>query len=274
MKYIYTFGGQPARRNLTVADLQAAKGRRILTEVSAYTAQEGVAAEAAGIDIIATDSPLTAEVRKGAPEIFVCTATSLTTYRSEGAVIEAAFEALHDGADSIYNLHSLAMVAKLAEFNIPVMGHLGLVPRHSTWIGGLRAFGKTADEALEIYRDLKRLEDAGAFAVEIECVPAEVLAELSPRTSLITFSIGAGSGGDVQYLFMDDICGENETQPRHAKAYANLRKMRAEIEAERICALKAWKNDVTSGAFPTPETSISMSPAELDRFRDALERER
>ena len=61
----------------------------------------------------------------------------------------------------------------------------------------------------------------------------------------------------MQYLFMDDICGENETQPRHAKAYANLRKMRAEIEAERICALKAWKNDVTSGAFPTPETSIS-----------------
>ncbi len=273
MKNIYTFGGQPARRNLTVADLRAAKGKRVLTEVSAYTAEEGAAASAAGIDIIATDSPLTAEVRKGAPETFICTATSLTAYRSEGAVVEAAFEALHDGADSIYNLHSLGMVAKLAEFSIPVMGHLGLVPRHSTWIGGLRAFGKTAEEALKLYRDLKRLEDAGAFAVEIECVPAEVLAELSPRTSLITFSIGAGSGGDVQYLFMEDICGENETQPRHAKAYANLRKMRAEVEAERVRSLKAWKEDVTSGAFPSPKTSISMNPDELDRFREALARE-
>lgn len=273
MKNIFTFGGQPARRNLTIADLRAAKGKRTLTEVSAYSASQAKAAETAGIDIIATDAPLTAEIRKGAAETLVCTAISLTHYRSEAAVIEAAFEALHDGADSIYNLHSLSMVAKLAEFNIPVMGHLGLVPRHSTWIGGLRAYGKTADEAVEIYRGLKRLENAGAFAVEIECVPAEVLTELSPRTSLITFSIGAGSGGDVQYLFMEDICGENETQPRHAKAYANLRKMRAEVETERIRALQAWKKDVTNGAYPTRDTSISMNADELDRFREALARE-
>ncbi|UWQ89569.1 3-methyl-2-oxobutanoate hydroxymethyltransferase [Rhodobacteraceae bacterium M382] len=273
MQNIYTFGGQPARRNWTVADLRAVKGKQVLTEVSAYTPAEAAAAEAAGIDVIATDCPLTADVRKGASETFVCAAPGLTNYRSDEAVIEAAFEALHDGADSVYCLHSLALIEKLAGYNMPVMGHLGLVPRHSTWIGGLRAYGKTAEEAMELYRGLRQLEDAGAFAVEIECVPTEVLAALSPRTSLITFSIGAGSGGDVQYLFMEDICGENETQPRHAKTYTNLRAMRAEIEAERIRALQAWKADVTAGAYPSPETSISMPAEELDKFHNALEQQ-
>ncbi|WP_315982509.1 3-methyl-2-oxobutanoate hydroxymethyltransferase [Aliamphritea spongicola] len=87
------------------------------------------------------------------------------------------------------------MVSKLASFDMPVMGHAGLIPRKSTWIGGLRAFGRTAEEAMELYRQFKRLEDAGAWAVEVEVVPTEVLAAINMKTKLVTTSIGAGSGG-------------------------------------------------------------------------------
>ena len=136
MRRIYTYGGKPASRNLTIADLRAAKGKRKFTQVTVSTADEAAAASEADIDIITTESPLTAEIRKGAPETFLHTALMLTDYRSEGAVIDAAFEAMEDGADAVYTLRSLRMVSMLAEVNMPVMGHLGLVPRHSTWTGG------------------------------------------------------------------------------------------------------------------------------------------
>ena len=177
-----------------------------------------------------------------------------------------------DGADAVYTLRSLRMVSMLAEMNMPVMGHLGLVPRHSTWTGGLRAVGKTAEEALELYRDFKRLEDAGAFAVEVEVVPEEVLAEITNRTSLVTFSIGAGSAGDVQFLFfhMEDVCGDSQTPPRHAKAYADLRALRRKISAERIRALKAFRRDVESGGYPGRGHTVRMDPVEFDKFREGM----
>ena len=270
MRRIYTYGGKPASRNLTIADLRAAKGKRKFTQVTASTADEAAAASEAEIDIITTESPLTAEIRKGAPETFLHTALMLTDYRSEAAVIDAAFEAMEDGADAVYTLRSLRMVSMLAEMNMPVMGHLGLVPRHSTWTGGLRAVGKTAEEALELYRDFKRLEDAGAFAVEVEVVPEEVLAEITNRTSLVTFSIGAGSAGDVQFLFMEDVCGDSETPPRHAKSYADLRALRRKISAERIRALKAFRRDVESGGYPGRGHIVRMDPVEVDKFREGM----
>ena len=270
MRRIYTYGGKPASRNLTIADLRAAKGKRKFTQVTASTADEAAAASEADIDIITTESPLTDEIRKGAPETFLHAALMLTDYRSEGAVIDAAFEAMEDGADAVYTLRSLRMVSMLAEMNMPVMGHLGLVPRHSTWTGGLRAVGKTAEEALELYRGFKRLEDAGAFAVEVEVVPEEVLAEITNRTSLVTFSIGAGSAGDVQFLFMDDVCGDSQTPPRHAKAYADLRALRREISAERIRALKAFRRDVESGGYPGRGHTVRMDPVEFDKFREGM----
>ena len=70
----------------------------------------------------------------------------------------------------------------------------GLVPRRSTWTGGLRAVGKTLDEAMKVYRDIKALENAGAYAVEVEVIPEELLREITKRTSLLTSSIGGGGG--------------------------------------------------------------------------------
>lgn len=126
-------------------------------------------------------------------------------------------------------------ISAAAEAGVPVQGHAGLAPRKSTWTGGLRAVGKTLDEAIWIYRKIKRLEQAGAWAVEVEVIPAALLAELTKRTTLLTSSIGAGSGGDIQFLFAEDILGNHQPPyPRHSKQYRNLYKMQEAIQAERI----------------------------------------
>lgn len=272
MKSIYTYGGKPASRNLTLADLQAAKGKQKFSQTCVDSQEEAAAAVAAGIDILSVTCPHTASIREAAPETFCHSAVMLTDYTTEESVINAAFEAMTDGADMIYTIRSLKTITTLAEMNIPVMGHLGLVPRHSTWTGGLRAVGKNADEAFSLFLQFRRLEDAGAVAVEVEVVPEEVLAEISPRTGLITSSIGAGSAGDIQFLFMSDICGEGEAPPRHARAYGDLRRLREQIRRERVACLRAFHDDVKSGGFPGREEVVRMPAGELDIFREKLAR--
>lgn len=105
------------------------------------------------------------------------------------------------------------------------------MPRRSTWTGGLRAVGKTLNEALWVYSQLKALEEAGAYAVEVEVIPEELLTEISKRTTVVTSSIGAGSGGDIQFLFAEDILGNNPPPcPRHSKQYRELYKVKEAIK--------------------------------------------
>ena len=114
--------------------------------------------------------------------------------------------------------------------DIPVMGHLGLVPRKSTWTGGLRAVGKTAAEAHALYRKFKSLEDAGAVMVEAEVIPWRVMREINKRSGLITVSLGSGMHADVAYLFMEDICGDSENTPRHGRSFGNIGALREKIK--------------------------------------------
>ncbi len=270
MKNVFTYGEKPARRNLTVADLRAAKGVRKLTQTNPGTAEESAAAVEAGIDtLICLESQYPA-VREGAPETFITAALWLTEYPTDLETLRAAMRCMDAGADAIYTPRRPELVKLLADEEIPVMGHLGLVPRKCTWVGGLRAIGKTADEAIALYDKFRRLEDAGAYAVEVEVVPEEVLGEISQRTSLVTVSLGSGSLGDVNYLFTSDILGETEHMPRHGKSYANLRKLRAEMQAERVRAMTAFREEAMGGSFPAKELSVSMDPAELEAFRSQL----
>ena len=109
----------------------------------------------------------------------------------------------------------LAVVEMLANEDIPVMGHLGLVPRKSTWRGGLRAVGRTADEALALMQDFRDLENAGAFSVEAEVICRSHVS-YQPTHWIDHLSLGSGNGGDVMYLFQNDICGENICHDIHA----------------------------------------------------------
>ena len=90
------------------------------------------------------------------------------------------------------------------------------------------------------------MENAGAFSVEAEVIAEETLKEISTRTKLVTVSLGSGNGGDVNYLFMCDICGENEVAPRHAIKYGNLLDLHKKVQKERVSAFNylQWENIV------------------------------
>ena len=135
MKNIYTWKAVPAKRNLTVADLQASKGKKIFTQVTANNEEEALAAGVAGIDMIICNAHNVEAVRRGNNELFLTAALGLPDYPTKSDVINGAFKALELGADAIMTARSMSVVSMLANEDIPVMGHLGLVPRKSTWTG-------------------------------------------------------------------------------------------------------------------------------------------
>jgi len=273
MKNIYTYGGHPARRNLTIACLQANKAAgRKMTQVSALNGDEAGACAAMGIDLITIADLDIEEVRVAAPETFVTGSQTMVQYMTEDEALAAAIRCAEKGADAIYTPRGLKTIERLAGEGLAVQGHVGLVPRKSTLIGGLRTFGKTAEEAMLLFQDFKRLEDAGAVAAEVECVAVEALQEIGPRTSIVTHSIGAGSGGDIIFSFMEDICGDVENPPRHAKAWGDVLSIRKQMQAERSRALGGFRDDVKSGAFPDAAHTVPMTAGEAEKLQEALDK--
>ncbi|UVO35853.1 3-methyl-2-oxobutanoate hydroxymethyltransferase [Bradyrhizobium arachidis] len=275
MPRIYDWTAREAERTVTVADLRATRttGKRY-TQVTADTADEAAAAEEADIDMLVTRAPNVAAVRAGSKRLFITAALGFTDAPTQDDILRTALKALTDGADAVITARGMATVSVLAAEDIPVMGHLGLVPRKSTWVGKLRAFGKNADEALELFNRFRRLEDAGAFAVECELVPARVMAAIQPRTGLVTVSLGSGPSADVIFLFTADICGEEERRPRHARAYGDLRALRQRIKQDRVNALRAFRTDVEANSFPGSSEVAAIGDDEYAAFMTALEETR
>ena len=120
---------------------------------------------------------------------------------------------------------------------------------------------------------MKRLEDAGAFGVEVECVAEDALIEIKKHTSLVINSLGSGSGGDVMFLFFEDICGETSEikMPRHAKSWGNGQEIKNKLNKERSKALKGFKDDVGSGKFPNSKHTVEMLPGEKDVLLERLD---
>lgn len=134
----------------------------------------------------------------------------------------------------------------------------------------MRAVGRDAAEATALWRQFQELEDAGAFAVECEVIPAPVLAEITKRTTMATISLGSGRDADVMFLFQSDICGESPRLPRHARAYGDVASLKRQIVDERVRALAAFRADVLNGNFPDEGEVGRIDPLELARFVDSL----
>lgn len=272
-----TPGGAYVTRNYTVRHLRDIKGKRVLTETLPFTVDEARAAEEAGIDTMKvrfdpTQPESAIAIRRAAPHTFMSFSVPLTAAATEAEAVRIGYDAMNIGADGIMCQWSPALVRAATDAGIPIEGHAGLVPRRSTWTGGLRAVGKTLDEALWIYEEIKKLEEAGAWAVEVEVIPAELLAEISQRTTLLTSSIGAGSGGDIQFLFADDILGNNPPPyPRHSKQYRNLHALQQQLQAERVGGFRDYIDDVKNGTFPGPEHIINAPDELVDRFLESLQ---
>jgi 3-methyl-2-oxobutanoate hydroxymethyltransferase len=263
------------RKKYTVYDLQQLKGKRCLTHVHVKSPQEAAAAEEAGIDLMSCsfDSP-EAQARlphlvAAAPHSFLSCATPHGLASPEEA-IRIAFRALELGASSVYCSASPFLIEAMARERIPVVGHLGMVPRHVTWTG-YRAIGRTVEEAIELHRQMKELENAGAYAAELEIVPHNLARYLSSQTKMLLMSLGSGTGCDTQFLFSDDILGDyDERIPRHAKSYRNFAAEHRRLQQERLGAFREYIADVQKGRFPAKENLIEMESARLDEVIRSL----
>ena len=276
MKRIYDFSRSPSARNYTVADLQALKGSD--NKLSMSNPKDAIEVQAcidAGIDLMVVWDSQIEEVRRVAPNHFMGVGSTWSQYGKPEEILDHAFDMMRKGGDMYYTLRSFEVMEMLSKEGIPVQSHIGLIPTFSHWCGGLRGWGRTADEAMKIYQTLKRMEDVGVFAVEAECIAEEVLEAINDKTSIVTFSLGSGMAGDVIMSFVSDICGEDseeEKPPKHAHAFGNLARLHKQMYAERVAALKEFHSEVTHKNFPYPETSISMHPHEEDKFLEALDK--
>ncbi len=274
MARIFDYNGRDADRTVTVASIVASKKSKTqFAQVTASNADEAAAAEAAGIEMVVCMAGVVSAVRQGSSRVFVTAAIDFGGAVTLDELLGTAFGALTDGADAVITARRLDCVRLLAEEGIPVMGHLGFVPKKSTLYGGVRSVGKTAEEAARLWKQFQRLEDAGAFAVECELIPAKVMAEINLRTSLATISLGSGPDADVMFLFSSDICGESPRKLRHARVYGDLAALYAQIAAERIRALSAFRHDVASGSFPDESEVSQIDAQEFRRFVESLGRD-
>lgn len=257
---------------MTVADLRALKGRRQMTMLYVETPEEARAATAAGIDILSIIDPLwTPAMREAAGDCFVQVGLLYGELVTTGDYLCAAHRAMRIGGDCVYCAAGLGTIRALADEGVPVVSHVGLIPSKTTWTGGFRAVGKTADSALGVWRHVQALEDAGAIGAEIEVVPGRVAAEISRRTSLLLFSMGAGAGADAQYLFAEDVLGcTRGHRPRHAKTYRNFAAEYERLQQERIAAFREFAEDVRGGAYPAPQHTVPIEPEAFDAFLAAI----
>jgi 3-methyl-2-oxobutanoate hydroxymethyltransferase len=263
------------RKKYTVHDLRQLKGRRCLTHIHVKSPEEAAAAEAAGVDLMSCsfDSPETQarfpRLIAAAPNSFLSAATPHGLASAEEA-IRVGFRALELGASSVYCSASPMIIEAMAREGLPVVGHLGLVPRHITWTG-YRAVGKSPEEARHLFRRMKELESAGAYAAELECVPHNLARFLCSQTSMLLMSLGSGSGCDTQFLFSDDILGDYEERPpRHAKAYRNFVEEHRRLQSERVAAFSEYIADVQSGCFPQRSHLVEMDDTDLQQVIKSL----
>ena len=150
-----------------------------------------------------------------------------------------------------------ATVRRIVNCDIPVMGHIGVTPQSVNAFGGYRVRGRTVEQARQIVRDALALEEAGAYAVVLELVPAPLSRFISEKLTIPTIGIGAGPGCDGQVQVLHDMLGLfTDFVPRHAKRYANL----GQAMKDAFCQ---YSQEVRDGSFPTARESFSMDEAVL-----------
>ena len=161
--------------------------------------------------------------------------------RNAVAVIKAGADAVKlEGGASVCGL-----IRRLTTAGIPVLAHVGMMPQSVNEYGGFKRQGKTRAEAERILADAKAVEAAGAFAVTLECIPAELAAEITAALKIVTIGISAGPVCDAQWLVMHDLLGLNEQVPSFVRKYADLA---GTVRA----AFAAYVGEVREGAFPPP----------------------
>ena len=266
------------KKKLTVYDLLKLKGVRQIHEVYVNNVEEAIAAEEAGIDMICTayDMPHhgifgklddVKRIRDAAPNTHLMSAAPEKSYATADEAVRAAYKLLSIGCDSFYTNNSSSIIKSLRKEKVPVISHVGLIPGHVNWIGGFRAIGKNAKEAIHVLEHALELDDAGAIGLEVEVVPPKVAEIITKKVKLLTISMGSGSGCDGQYLFSQDILGYNTGHvPRHSRIYRNFKKEFDKLHVERVNAYKEFIKDTEDKKFDDPKITVGIEDKEYESF--------
>jgi len=199
----------------------------------------------------------TAAVARGAKDKFIIADLPFLSYRKSlsdsveaaGVLMRAGAQAVKlEGADG-----NLELIAHLVASGVPVMGHLGLTPQAVNQLGGYHVQGKTDDDARKMMVDALALEEAGCFALVLECVPSSLADAVTEKLSIATIGIGAGAGTDGQVLVYQDMLGLNTAfKPKFVKYFMK--------GAEGVArAMNDYAAEVKSGEFPGDENSFGPS---------------
>jgi 3-methyl-2-oxobutanoate hydroxymethyltransferase len=259
--------------------------------VTAYDYPSAQVAEAAGVDLVlvgdsgamtvlgypstvpvSTDEMLmlAAAVRRGLQTPLLIGDLPFGSYEAsdEQAIATAQRFIKEAGCDAVKLERggtSVQRARAIVDAGIPVMGHVGLTPQTATALGGYRAQGRTAEQAVAVARDAIALRQAGCFSLVVEAVPAAVMERLMPRLEIPVIGIGAGPATDGQVLVFHDLLGIYDGHaPRFAKRYGELRE-------QMIAGVAAYAAEVRGGAFPGPEHVYSIDEDELRMFTDGLD---
>lgn len=275
-------------RPVTTSTFRARKSaRQRIVMVTAYDAAFARLVDAAGVDailvgdslgmtVLGHDSTLpvtmddmvraTAAVARGTKRALVIGDMPFMSFQvSPEEALRNAGRLMSEGGAGAVKLEGGVAVAetvrRITSAGIPVMGHVGLTPQSVHQLGGYRVQGKESPAAAQLLADCRALEEAGAFAVVLECIPAELAALVTAEVGIATIGIGAGPSCDGEVQVLHDLLGlGGDFLPRHAKRYAALG------EAVRE-AVAAYADDVRSGAFPGAGQTVHVDARVIDDVR-------
>lgn len=258
------------------------QGEKIVM-ITAYDYPAAKFSEAAGVDMILVGDSLgmvvlgyestmrvTVEdmihhskaVRRGAPDTFIVVDMPFGSYHGDiNETLKTAVKMMQEtnanalkveGADEV-----VPVIKKLTNAGIPVVAHLGLLPQSAGVLGGYKVQGKTAEQAEKLIKDALLVEQAGACAVVLECIPHQLTEAVSQKLTIPTIGIGAGVKADGQVLVFHDLLQYGKHHiPKFVEAFA-----RVGDEVEK--GITSYTNAVKSGAFPTLQQSFTMKETEL-----------
>jgi 3-methyl-2-oxobutanoate hydroxymethyltransferase len=257
----------------TAAKLKALKGGNKIAMVTAHDALSASLVDGAGIPAVLVGDSLgmtvlgyettlpvtlddmlhhTAAVSRGVKNALIIADMPFMSYQPSIAMgLENAGRFIKEAHADAVKIEGgtlrAGLIEALVKNGVPVLGHIGLTPQSIKEVGGYKVQGKSSEQARQLMDDAMAVEQAGAFAIVLECVPAELGESISKSLSIPTIGIGAGGGCDGQVLVFTDLLGMSERPaPRFVKKFADLNPLMAE-------ALSAFKAEVESGGFPSDE---------------------
>lgn len=272
----------------TIYDFQKRKGLSPVSMLTAYDYHTARTIDEAGVDMILVGDSLgnvmlgyentlavTVEdmihhgkaVCRGAKETFVVIDMPFLSYQVcvEDAVRNAGRIVKETGCQAVKlegGAEYADRIRAIVRAGIPVVGHIGLTPQSVNTLGGYKVQGKSLDEARKLLDDAKAIEEAGAFAITLECIPEALAQLITARSAMLTIGIGAGRYCDGQVLVYQDMLGYSDART------AKFVKQYADLHGVMLKAFKQYKTECEQRIFPGEEHAYAISEDVIQALKD------